>query len=456
MATATPRNPVTRAFIQFSKVEAAGGIVMLAATTAALLIANSWWNDAYQEFLHTYIGFLVGDFTLNMSLLHWVNDGLMAVFFFVVGLEIKREVLFGELSSIRRASLPILAAVGGAVIPALIYVWFNRSGPYMHGWGIPMATDIAFAVGIMSLLGSRAPLWLRSFVTALAIADDIIAVLIIAVFYSAGIQTEYLLWAAGVLLVMIVMNRKGVQWTPAYMIPAIVLWYLVYQSGIHATIAGVAAALTIPASQKSTPDPEEIQDLEASMAMLTAATSVEESLSGARGLEAEEALEAKDAREAALDEIKDAATEQSALLYRLEHSLHTWVSFGILPLFAFVNAGIVIPFGTLAQALATPVVLGITLGLFVGKQVGITVITWLAVKLGLGDLPAGATWRQLWGGALFAGIGFTMSIFIANLAFTSPESLELAKIGVLGGSLASAIVGVIVLRSVPIDDAAGD
>jgi len=430
----------TRAIVRFLKLESAGGIVMMSAAALALVVANTPLRGAYEDLWHTYAGVVLGDWALKMSLLHWVNDALMAVFFFLVGLEIKREILFGELASLRRAALPVVAAVGGAVLPALLYWFLNRGGEYLSGWGVPMATDIAFAVAILALLGSRAPLWIKTFITALAIADDLLAVLVIAVFYSGNIDLASLGWAAAGLVLLFALNRAGVQRPIAYVAPIVLVWYFVYLSGIHATIAGVAAAAMIPAGRKRDAGDDDAEDLSHSLELAT--SSLTQMRSGPR-----DALEVKDLREDTLADIADEAHDSAATLYRMEHAIHPWVAFLVLPVFAFANAGIAIPAVSAADLLGHPLPLGIILGLFLGKQLGITGFTWLAVRAGLGSLPEGARWRTLWGGSLLAGIGFTMSIFIASLAFTDDAALGLAKIGIIIGSLLSAVGGIVVLRT---------
>jgi NhaA family Na+:H+ antiporter len=414
---------------------------MMFAAAVAMLVANSPLWNAYDSLWHTYAGLAVGDWSLKMSLLHWVNDGLMAIFFFLVGLEIKREILFGELASVRRAALPVVAAVGGAVLPALLFWILNRGGPYIAGWGVPMATDIAFAVAILALLGSRAPLWLKTFVTALAIADDLMAVLVIAVFYSAQIDVVALAWAAGGLAILFALNRGGVQRPLAYVAPILLTWFFVYQSGVHATIAGVVAAALIPAGRRRE-SARQSEELDRSLQAAMASQSLKEDRA-----DRDAELEAMDLREEALAEVADEAHESSATLYRMEHAIHPWVAFLVLPIFAFANAGIPIPRVSPAELLGHPLPLGIILGLFLGKQVGITGLTWLAVRLRLGVLPEGAKWSTLWGGSLLAGIGFTMSIFIASLAFSEGEALALAKIGIIVASLLSALAGIVVLRA---------
>jgi len=427
--------------MDFLHAETSGGIVMLAATALALVIANSPLGDAYREMWETYAGLVFGEWSLKLSLGHWINDGLMAIFFFLVGLEIKRELLFGELASFRRAALPVVAALGGAIIPALIFFALNRGGSFTDGWAIPMATDIAFAVTILALLGSRAPLWLKSFVTALAIADDIMAVLVIALFYTSGLDTGALMWAAVVVVGLLILNLSSVQKPAPYVFLAVLLWYFVLLSGIHATIAGVVAAAFVPASLRRPGKRASAGELSQSMKILV--DSIEVVPTGG------EEWEQVDAREAALEDIVEDASSSIAPLYSLEHAIHPWSAFVVLPIFAFANAGVAIPFSTLLSSLTHPLTLGVAAGLFIGKQAGITGFAWLAIRLGLGELPEGARWRQIWGGALLAGIGFTMSIFIASLAFTDYEVLDNAKIGIIIGSLISAIVGILVLRTGP-------
>ncbi|MDX1578185.1 MAG: Na+/H+ antiporter NhaA [Gemmatimonadota bacterium] len=430
-------NRVSRALLEFLEAEAAGGVIMLGTTAMALAVANSALVDAYKDFWYQYAGLSVGGWELKLSLQHWVNDGLMAIFFFLVGLEIKRELLFGELASPRRAALPVIAALGGAAIPALVYLSLNAGGEYARGWGVPMATDIAFAVTLLALLGSRAPLWLKSFVTALAIADDIMAVLVIAFFYTASLDLAAVAWAGAFALGLAALNLMRVMRPAAYVLLGIGMWYFVLQSGIHATIAGVVTAAFVPASLGR-----------AREAKLADATG--EIADHARALETPgeptSEWDEVDRREAELEEISDLAHSQSAPLYRLEHAILPWSAFFILPVFAFANAGVTIPLDALGATLTGPLALGIMLGLFVGKQIGIVGAAWLAVRLGAGRLPEGARWTQIWGGAALAGIGFTMSIFIANLAFTDDQVLETAKLGILVGSLASAVVGVLILR----------
>ncbi|HSM07866.1 MAG TPA: Na+/H+ antiporter NhaA [Gemmatimonadota bacterium] len=426
---------VSRAFIEYLQAEAAGGIIMMSAAALALVVANSALAGTYETFWHQYAGLSFAGWALELSLHHWVNDGLMAVFFFLVGLEIKRELLFGELASPRRAALPVIAALGGAAVPALIYVAFNAGGEHPQGWGVPMATDIAFAVTVLALLGSRAPLWLKSFVTALAIADDIMAVLVIAVFYSGALDLVAIAWATGCAFALAALNLSRVMRPAPYVLIGIVMWYFVLQSGVHATIAGVVTAAFVPASLGRAA--ERLRDSAVEIRQLA------RELTEAEGLR--EAWEVIDEREAELEDIAHAVSRQSAPLYRLEHAIHPWSAYVILPVFAFANAGIQISLSGLGATLTTPLALGIMLGLFLGKQVGITGAAWLAVRLGAGTLPEGARWSQIWGGAALAGIGFTMSIFIAALAFPDTGTLQVAKLAVVIGSLASAAAGVALL-----------
>ena len=381
-------------FQEFLHQEASSGLILLACTLIALIWANSPWGHSYVELWERKIAIGVAPAKLSLSLAHWINDGLMAIFFFVVGLEIKREVLVGELASLRKATLPIVAAVGGMVAPALLYSLFNFGGKGESGWGIPMATDIAFAVGILALLGRHAPLPLKIFLTALAIVDDMGAVLVIAIFYSHGLVWVNLLLAAVILLVLFGFNRAGIRHPLPYLLLGVVLWWAIFGSGIHATIAGVLLALTIPARQAVGAD--------------------------------------------------DTATE--SLLQRLEHALHPWVAFLIMPIFALANAGITLE-SSIATVLGNPISWGVIAGLVVGKQVGITAFAWLAVKSGLAALPQGVSWRQIYGAAWLGGIGFTMSLFIAGLAFGEGTPLLVAKFSILLASLLAGLGGWYILRS---------
>ncbi len=358
---------LSAALTEFLNSEAAGGIVLMVTAALALIIANSAFSTAYFDALHAYLG--------PLSVLHWINDGLMAIFFLFVGLEIKREFLGGELSTWQQRALPAFAAVGGMAAPALVYLWLNRNSPEtLAGWAIPSATDIAFALGILALLGKRVPVSLKVFLAALAILDDLGAVVIIAMFYTAQIH----LWALGGVAVTAAiltgMNAAGVKRLPAYLLPGALLWYFMLQSGVHATIAGVVLALTIPAGDDHSP------------------------------------------------------------LNRLEHGLHKWVAFGIVPVFGFANAGVSLS-GLSLETLIQPVTLGIAAGLFLGKQIGVFFAARLAVAAGVTELPREASWAQVYGVSILCGVGFTMSLFIGLLAFPEEGAMtEAVKIGVLMGS----------------------
>jgi len=375
---------VIRAFVANAS---SGGIVLMGAAALALAIANSPLANTYFDVLHVYVG--------GLSVLHWINDGLMSVFFLLVGLEIKREVLDGQLSTWARRILPGSAALGGMVGPALVYLALNMgSDGQPSGWAIPAATDIAFALGVLSLLGDRVPLTLKVFLTALAIIDDLGAVIIIALFYTASINVEMLVAAAVVLAVLIAMNRFGVRAIWPFVLFGVLLWFLVLQSGVHATLAGVALALTIPLR----PSPTQPDDM-------------------------------------------------TSPLHKLEHGLQPWVTFVVVPIFGFANAGVSFA-GMTLSSLADPVPLGVALGLFVGKQVGVFAAALAVIRFGWAELPMYASWRQLYGVALLCGVGFTMSLFIGLLAFpTQPELQDATKLGVLLGSIVSAIAAIVVLRS---------
>jgi Na+:H+ antiporter, NhaA family len=374
----------------FLRLEAAGGMLLAAASAIALVAANSPAGAAYAALLDARFAVQVGEFVLAKPLLLWINDGLMAIFFLLVGLEIKREILEGELSSIRQAALPGMAAVGGMVAPALIYAAFNWRDPAtIGGWAIPAATDIAFALGVLALLGGRVPASLKIFLLALAIMDDFAAILIIALFYTADLSLLTLGLAGAALLALLLLNLTGVTRLAPYVLVGIFLWVCVLKSGVHATLAGVALAFTVP-------------------------------------------LRATD-------------EHGEPPLRRMEHALHPWITYAILPLFAFANAGVSLA-GLSLRSLFEPVPFGIALGLFLGKQVGVTGAIWLALRLGVGALPEGASWAQLYGVALITGIGFAMSLFIGTLALDATSYGAAIRIGVLAGSLLSAVAGYAVLR----------
>jgi Na+:H+ antiporter, NhaA family len=431
-------------FREFARTSAAGGLVLIVAAVVALAWANSPLADGYAALWSTEVSISVGALSLSESLLHWVNDGLMAIFFLVVGLEIKREVLVGELTTRRKATLPIAAAVGGAVAPAVIFLLVVGGGVPARGWGVPMATDIAFALGVLALLGSRAPFGLRIFVTALAIVDDLLAVLVIAIFYTSDLSLPALAVAAGLFSALLVANRIGVRRPVVYAILGLALWLAVFESGIHATVAGILLALTIPATTRVDSDAyvaharEHIAEFEG------------------RTVDGEDA--STEEHHAALWELEDLTERAQAPMLRMEHALHPWVAFLILPLFALANAGVRIDTDIVAT-IQEPIALGVILGLVVGKQAGILLGAAAAVRLGLASLPSGVGWRHLYGAAWLGGIGFTMSLFIASLAYGdgTPE-LGLAKVGILSASLIAGLGGMAVLlwAAVPTPPAAGD
>jgi len=373
----------------FLKLEASAGLILMGVALLAMLAANSALASFYDAFLSTNIRIGIASFEISKPALLWINDGLMAIFFFLVGLEIKREVLTGELSSFDKAVLPVLAAIGGMAVPALVFVALNWGTPEnLNGWAVPTATDIAFALGILALLGTRAPVALKIFLLAVAIIDDLGAILIIAVFYTSDLSTNALTLSMLGFALAVVLNRMGVQRVAPYVIIGIFMWVFVLKSGVHATLAGVLIALTIPLKKKD---------------------------------------------------------GDKALLYRLEHDLHPWVAFLILPVFAFANAGVSLQGLSLAD-LTQPLTLGIAAGLFAGKQIGVLGATWIGVKSGLARLPEGVGWRQVYGVACLTGVGFTMSLFIGSLAFGADETMNAVRLGVVLGSILSGLLGFAVLR----------
>jgi NhaA family Na+:H+ antiporter len=420
---------LTRPFQEFSENEAAGGALLLAAAVLALVWANSPWAESY--FALWEYRFTVGfeGFALSMSILHWINDGLMAVFFFVVGLEIKRELLVGELASPRQAALPIAGAFGGVVVPALLYFSLNAGGPGAAGWGIPMATDIAFAVGALGLLGSRVPLGLKVFLTALAIVDDIVAVLVIAIFYTGNLSWLSLGAAAGFFAAVLTANKLGVRHPLPLAFLGFCMWVAMLLSGVHATIAGVLAALAMPAQPRI--------DVERFVAR------GRQLLDQVEHTDDEEHILRSEARQAAVMALEDACEKVEAPLQRFEHMLLPWVRLLVMPIFAMANSGVAL--GTGVAAATSPISLGIVLGLVLGKPIGIFCASWLAVRLRLATLPAKVGWWQILGVGALGGIGFTVSIFIAGLAFDEQALLAVAKMGIFAGSLFAGGVGFLLL-----------
>jgi len=406
-------------FVSFARIEAAGGILLMASTIAALVWANSSWAESYHALWHAPATLGFGEFALTETRHEWINDGLMAVFFFLVGLEIKREVLIGELSSLRQAAFPLIAAVGGAILPAMIYVGVAHDASSIKGWAIPMATDIAFVLGVLAILGNRVPVSLKVFVTALAIADDLIAVLVIAIFYTEQIRLLSLALALLGIALSFGANLLGVRKPIVYMVIGIFVWYAVLKSGIHATVAGVLLAFTIPARDYIDRD----SFLEQSRSLL------DRFAAAAHG--SSEGHSALHAMHKKLELVESP-------LHRIEHALHPWVSFLIMPLFAFANSGVQV-LGNLGAAVRHPVTLGVVLGLFIGKPLGIWTFARLSTKLGLAAAPSELSWRALFGAAWLCGIGFTMSLFIGTLAFGEGGLLSMSKIGILAASLASGV-----------------
>jgi len=380
---------VSKPFKWFFKLEAASGLILLMAAIAALLISNSNFSEYYFNSLKHYLFIGINNFGLKLSVIHWINDALMAIFFFFVTLEIKREFIEGELSNMKQALLPIIAAVGGMLIPALFYIFVNfGDSETLNGWAIPSATDIAFSLGILSLLGSRIPISLKVFLTALAIIDDLGAIVIIAFFYSGDLDITYLGLILFSYILLLILNKYNVKKFMPYLIIGCFLWFFTYESGVHATIAGVLLATTIPHRQK---------------------------------------------------------TKDFSLLIKIEHAISPYVAFLIMPLFAFANAGVSLN-GLTFSSLLLPVPLGILLGLFVGKQVGVMFFSYISIKLKLAQMPNNSTWLSLYGVSILTGIGFTMSLFVGNLAFANNiQYIDGVKIGVLSGSLLSTIFGYIIL-----------
>ncbi|MDR3596307.1 Na+/H+ antiporter NhaA [Clostridium sp.] len=385
------KNKVLNPFLYFFKSESSSGIMLLICAIAAIMIANSNFAVVYENILHAYITIGYEDFSLSMSVLHWINDGLMAIFFLVVGMEIKREVVFGELKSFKKTILPISAAMGGMIVPAIIYALFNYNEPTITGWGIPMATDIAFALGVLSLVAKNAPKGIVVFLTALAIVDDLGAIMVIAIFYNSQISWFALIMGMIVFIALLLANKFKVKYTSVFIILGVILWVCLLKSGIHATIAGVLLGMALPIGE-------------------------------------------------------NVHKFKSSILYRLEHALTPWSSFGIMPIFAFANAGITINTSSLSSNIFSPVCLGIIFGLFIGKQVGIFGTSYILVKLKIAKFPASVTKRHLYGASVLGGIGFTMSIFVSSLSFTDTTILSMAKMSIMIASILAAVYGTVVFK----------
>jgi NhaA family Na+:H+ antiporter len=420
---------VVTPFEEFIHRETTSGLLLMCTAVIALILANSALADTYLHVLHTHFGLSFGNWSIDKSLQHWVNDGLMALFFFVVGLELKREFLVGELADPRAAALPIIAAIGGMVVPALIYFAINPSGEAARGWGIPMATDIAFAIGAIALLAGRVPRALITFLVALAIVDDLGAVIVIALFYTDTIVAGPLLAAAALFGLLMALNLSGVRKPLPYFLVAVLLWYALLQSGLHATLAGALGAFAIPARPKY--DPARF-----SSCVRALMTRFDSALEGGRNIMTNDGLRA------VVQTLENGVHQVEAPLQRLEHAWHMPVAYFVIPVFALCNAGIPLNIDDMTATLLHPVTLGVSAGLVLGKVIGVAGASWLALKLGIAQLPADTRFTQIIGVALLSGIGFTMSIFVAELGFAhQPELLLMAKTGILAASLLAGVTG---------------
>ncbi len=420
--------------INFIQAESSSGIILILCTVIAIILANSTSSEAFYSLTHTRLGEFVSAYLPHLSHFNmelFINDGLMAIFFFVVGLEIKREINTGNLSSARKAALPVVAAVGGMVVPALIYVYFNMdNAEHLAGWGVPMATDIAFALGILSLLGKRIPLGLKVFLSAVAIADDLGAVLVIAIFYTAHLNFVALAVGMGVYVIFILLNRYDVRNRSLYLFLGIIMWGAFLESGVHATIAGVLIAMAMPGKPR--------------IKLNKFVSNSRSNLDKIEKIESDVELPEEDhVVLSAVAEIDKGYKDAVSPLKRIEHNLTTWVAFLIIPLFALVNAAV--PVTNFTANLTSNVSVGVMLGLFIGKPIGVTIFTWLTVKFKIGELPKGVNWGHIIGASILAGIGFTMSFFIDNLAYQSQETKDVAKIGIMCASFLAAVAGSVFL-----------
>lgn len=417
-------------FQKFVKIESLSGVLLFSATLIAMIWANSGFSESYNALWQYRIGIGSETFQLTKPLILWINDGLMALFFFLIGLEIKRELLIGELNGLRKAMFPLFAAIGGMIFPLMLFLFLNDSPQTSQGWGIPMATDIAFSLAILKLLGNRVPLSLKIFLTAFAIVDDLGAVMVIAIFYSGGVDWLLILYALIPLLILSFLGIKGIYskyWT---IILGIIIWVLFLKSGIHPTIAGVLVAFTVPIRQKI--DMQSFKD------------NLLDIMRGITQTNNENVPVLSNEQLGYIDDLEDLTDKFTSPLQKLEHRLHGWVAYFIMPIFALANAGVV--FGSNMQ-LDASLIINIALALFVGKLLGVTLLSWLGVKLKIAELPEDLNFFQISGIAILAGVGFTMSIFIANLAFANNVVfVDSAKVGILIGSVVSGIVGYLVLR----------
>ncbi len=426
---ALSKNPVQR----FFQMEAAGGILLMISAAVAIIWANSPFAESYFHLWHAHIAIEVGNQAISMHLLHWINDGLMAIFFLGVGLEIKKELLSGELASPKKAALPIAGAIGGMVLPALFYLVFNAGTPEIGGWGVPMATDIAFALGVVILLGKRVPAALKIFLVALAIVDDLGAVLVIAFFYTSNMSWLALGVAGGFLASLIAANRLGVRRPAVYVVLGVGLWVAFLQSGIHATLAGVLLALTIPSGRKM-----------GAYAFMAVGRDLVYKYMGSSEPSQKELTHDQ---EHVIHKLETACKDVSSPMVRMEHALAGWINFAIMPFFAFANAGVSFVGGDIVAAITSDVTLGIISGLFLGKQLGVFLFSLVAVKLGIAAMPTNVSWKQFYGISILAGIGFTMSLFIATLGFGEGAVLDNAKIGILIASFMAGVSGWYILAS---------
>ena len=418
-------------FEEFIHRQTTSGLLLMGMAVLALVLANGPFSTVYTHLIHTPVSIGIGSWALEMSLHHWINDGLMALFFFVVGLELKRELLVGELASLRNATLPIAAAIGGMLVPAFIYFLVNPDGDASLGWGIPMATDIAFAIGALALLANRVPKALITFLVALAIVDDLGAVMVIAIFYTDTISFVPLAIAGGFFVLLLLFNISGIRKTTPYFIVAVLLWYALLQSGVHATLAGILGALSVPAVPKY--DPERFSAHVKELMQRFDANH-----------QPGKSIMTNDALRAVVQTLENGVYSVETPLQRLEHAWHMPVAYLVIPIFALANAGIVLDFNSLGETFSHPVMIGVSLGLVLGKFIGITGASWLVLKLGVAQLPKDTRFTQIAGVSLLAGIGFTMSIFVAQLGFSGREDLlHLAKTGILAASLFAGIAGFI-------------
>lgn len=428
----TPIERLLTPIHRFIHQEFTGGIVLFAAVIIAIVWANSAWHDSYHHLWETRLAVSFAGNALDQPLHIWINDGLMALFFFVIGLELKREFMAGELSSIKKASLPMVAALGGMLVPALIYALINKGMPSAKGWGIPMATDIAFALALLSLAGRQIPSSVKVFLSALAVADDLGAVLVIALFYTASIAYIPLIAGACLLGLLVLGNALGIRSSLFYLLVGIAVWLCFLSSGVHATIAGVLVAFTIPARTKIN-EQEYVSCLNAYTRQFEQEMPLDGSLTTAE-------------QHRTIEKIKQLSLDAETPLQKIEYGLHPWVAFVIMPLFALANSGMVIG-SDFFSTLLNPVSLGVAIGLLLGKFIGVLLFTWLMVRLKIAGLPQFATWRHIAGVAVLAGVGFTMSLFITGLAFNDADMIDQSKYGILISSVIAGTIGILILKT---------